>query len=163
MINIHIRSRKSPRKKWFDYTIPLWYFVMICTKNRRQYFGEIVNGGMMLNEIGKVCSEYLKEIENLRKNVHINEYVIMPNHVHMIVILGKWNADRNDKNIINHRRGVSIIRPEYWIWNYNTVMARDDFLNRPYGWPTVWNIIKLFEWNITKYTKKTYNTIHMAI
>lgn len=68
---------------------------------------------MRLNRLGRICSECLKEMENLRKNVHINEYVIMPNHVHMILILGKWNVNRNDKNIINHPRGVSIIRPEY--------------------------------------------------
>jgi hypothetical protein len=36
----------------------------------------------------------------------------------------------------------------------NLNMVRDGFLNRPYGWPTVWNIIKLFKWKVTKYAKK---------
>jgi hypothetical protein len=97
-----------------------------------------VNGVMVLNELGKICETYTKEIEKFRKNVQIHEYVIMPNHVHMIVVLGKRNIDWNDKNIVNHRRDVSIIRPDYSMKINNTIqinlnMVRDGFLNRPYG------------------------------
>jgi REP element-mobilizing transposase RayT len=59
--------------------------VTICTKNREHFFGEIVKGKIILSEMGNIVEQ---EIENnLRENILIDSYVIMPNHVHTIIII----------------------------------------------------------------------------
>ncbi len=86
---------KSMRLKSWDYTTPWWYFVTISTHNHKNYFGQIISGEIQLNEIGKVTQyEWLKTAE-LRGNVELDEYIIMPNHIHAIVILNEDNISRN--------------------------------------------------------------------
>jgi len=46
---------------------------------------------MVLSKIWSVCDQEIIRIEKMRKNVEIHAYVVMPNHVHMIVVLGEWN------------------------------------------------------------------------
>ena len=63
----------------------------ICTKNRENYFGEIVDGKMILNEYGKIAEQNWKNILNHYQNVDIDEFVVMPNHIHGIIILSVGN------------------------------------------------------------------------
>ncbi|MCK5416695.1 transposase [Candidatus Parcubacteria bacterium] len=78
---------KSRRRDGYDYATDGWYFVTICTKNKFPYFGEIINGKMVLNEIGDIIkSEWLKT-GIIRKNVIIDYFVTMPNHFHGIVVI----------------------------------------------------------------------------
>jgi len=91
---------KSIRLKYWDYTTPWWYYVTISTKNHNNYFGEIINGIMHLNEIGKIAQNEWLETEKLRENVELDEFVIMPNHMHGIIILSNNNG-------VETRRGVS--------------------------------------------------------
>ena len=67
------------------------YFVTICTKDRVHYFGEIVNGEMKLTEIGQYLQEQIIETPIIRvhMNIEIPLYVIMPNHVHLIVLINE--------------------------------------------------------------------------
>jgi len=91
---------KSIRLKYWDYSTPWWYFVTISTKNHKSYFGKIVNGKMVLNEIGIIAKhEWIKTAE-LREIVELDEFVIMPNHIHGIIILSEYQ-------IVETRRGVS--------------------------------------------------------
>ncbi|MDD2917100.1 MAG: transposase [Candidatus Gracilibacteria bacterium] len=78
----------SNRLKGYDYSSEGVYFITICTKNCENYFGEIVEGKMVLNEIGKVADRFLREIPDHFQNVSIGEYVIMPNHVHIVIMIG---------------------------------------------------------------------------
>jgi len=67
------------------------YFITNCTKNRNRFFGEVINGKMVLNEIGEIVQcEWLKTFE-LRPyiNLSMGEYVVMPNHFHGIIGIGK--------------------------------------------------------------------------
>ena len=87
----------SARLQNWDYGRNAAYFVTICTKNREHYFGDIVNGEMQLSVIGKLAeTEWLKTFD-LRPdmNLTMGEYVIMPNHFHAIIIIGKneYNTD----------------------------------------------------------------------
>ena len=78
------------RLQGYDYGANGCYFVTICTKNREHYFGEIVDGEIQLSEIGKIAKlEWLKTIE-LRPNMNLllDEFVVMPNHIHCIVCIG---------------------------------------------------------------------------
>ena len=82
-----IRNRKTPRAKWHDYN-GAEYFVTICTKNREHYFGEIHDGQMQLTVVGEWLKMQIENTETIRGgDVSIPLYVIMPNHVHLIVYI----------------------------------------------------------------------------
>ncbi len=83
-----IKHRKLNRLKGFDYSSNGYYFVTICTKNRQDYFGNIINNKMVLNKYGIIVSKQWlwlkKQYDNL---IDIDEYVVMPNHFHGILII----------------------------------------------------------------------------
>ncbi|MFH2096637.1 MAG: transposase [Bacteroidota bacterium] len=79
------------RMRNWDYSWNAYYFVTICTRKRVCYFGEIRNGEIILTEIGKLIEKYWYEIPNHFKNIVLDEFVIMPNHIHGIL---KINAQR---------------------------------------------------------------------
>ena len=80
----------SARAKWHNYSGGD-YFITICTAKREHYFGKIKNGEMQLTEIGKYADECVQKIETHYDDVEIPLYVIMPNHVHMIICIdGKY-------------------------------------------------------------------------
>ncbi|MDR9419564.1 transposase [Gracilimonas sp.] len=76
---------KSIRLDGWDYRIPWFYFVTICTKDRCHYFGEIRDGIMGLSEQGCAAWYFWNEIPNHFDNVKLDEFVVMPNHVHGII------------------------------------------------------------------------------
>ena len=91
----NLPQRKSPRAKWHDYNGGN-YFVTLCTKNRELYFGDIVEGRMELSEIGEYAHYCAEKIPKINENVLVPEFVVMPNHVHMIVIVDnpiEWPDD----------------------------------------------------------------------
>jgi hypothetical protein len=85
----------SARLQNWDYGSDAMYFVTICTSHRECYFGNIVNGEMVLSEIGKIVEpEWLKTFEmRPDMNLQMGEYVVMPNHFHAIISIGinKYN------------------------------------------------------------------------
>ena len=82
----NLPQRKSPRARWHDYT-GADYFVTFCTKNRELYFGDVVDGQMILSEIGKWAVTQIEQTAIIRQNdVEIPMFVVMPNHVHLIVV-----------------------------------------------------------------------------
>ncbi len=78
--------RKPNRLKGYDYSQNGVYFITICTKNRCEILSDICRGGALLRPIGKIIEI---EIENLseRFDINIDKYVIMPNHIHMIITI----------------------------------------------------------------------------
>ena len=85
-------KRKSPRLKEYDYSSPGAYFVTICVKNRAELLSKInvgtdVLGGPenILSTYGEIASKYLIDMSNFYNNVKIDKYVIMPNHIHLII------------------------------------------------------------------------------
>lgn len=76
--------RKSPRANWIDYDCGL-FFITICTKSRIHYFGKVLDGEMILSEIGKIVDEELSRPELHHPEIYIPLYCVMPNHVHLIV------------------------------------------------------------------------------
>jgi len=88
--------RKSIRLKEYDYSFTGWYYVTICTKNFRNWFGEIKKGKIILNDLGKIVEEeWLKTME-IRTNVDLDYYVIMPNHFHGNIIIMDVETSRRD-------------------------------------------------------------------
>lgn len=83
----HNRYRRSIRLKGYDYSQPGAYFITICTHERISLFGETKNGFMELNELGEVIrTEWLKTA-TIRPNFTLDEWIIMPNHLHGIIVI----------------------------------------------------------------------------
>ena len=84
-----MKQRKSTRLKEYDYSKPGWYYITICTKDMISCFGEIKNGKMILNGIGKIAEKFWREIPNHYSETELDDYIIMPNHIHGIVIINE--------------------------------------------------------------------------
>jgi putative transposase len=78
---------ESIRLKGWDYRNPGYYFVTICTKNREPYFGHIINGEMHLSPVGEIAVQCWREIPYHHTGVGLDEFVIMPNHAHGIIVI----------------------------------------------------------------------------
>jgi putative transposase len=79
---------ESARKPGWDYTLPGWYFVTICTLGRKPHFGQVTNATVNLSSIGEYADACWKEVPQHHLHVGIDEFVVMPNHMHAIVIIG---------------------------------------------------------------------------
>jgi len=91
---------ESTRLTGWDYSRNGYYLVTICTKNKIPFFGEIDNGKMVLSEIGKIVEREWLKTERLRDNMQFDTWVIMPNHVHGIVIID--NPTTNQPTVETH-------------------------------------------------------------
>lgn len=95
MYNPNIHKRKSIRLKEYDYSQEGYYFITICTQGRRKMLSEIKNENcrngfyarpkITLYKFGKIIKDEIEKINEKYENIKINEYIIMPNHIHMII------------------------------------------------------------------------------
>ncbi len=90
--NPEIHHRRSIRLRGYDYSQCGAYFITICVQHRKCLFGKIVNGEMILNEYGKIVELCLNAISTHYQNVILDEYIIMPNHIHIIIIVGAGSS-----------------------------------------------------------------------
>jgi putative transposase len=97
---------ESTRLSHWDYSSPAWYFVTICTQDRRTHFGDIVDGSIRLSPIGKIVRDEWRKTAGIRPNVDLDEFVVMPNHIHGIVVI-KPLVDGGTPRVETPRRGVS--------------------------------------------------------
>jgi len=81
------RNRKSIRLKGYEYSQPGHYFITICTHQRANLFGTIRGGQMVLNAIGAIADKCWRAIPGHYANVRVDEFVIMPNHVHGVIVI----------------------------------------------------------------------------
>ena len=84
----------STRLKIWDYSTPWWCYVTICTKYMRCWFGDASHGKIVLNDVGKIVNEEWRRSKTVRDNVDLDYYVIMPNHIHGIIILDAVETTR---------------------------------------------------------------------
>lgn len=83
----NLPNRKKLRYENFDYSENGYYFVTILTKNRENFFGKIKNGEVVLSEIGKMAHTFFQEIPLHFPDCQVDEFIIMPNHIHGIIII----------------------------------------------------------------------------
>ncbi len=100
-----MKTRKCNRLKDYDYSEEGCYFVTICTNDKVNYFGEIQNAGMILNEYGKIAFNMWAGLPNVFKNIELDEFVVMPNHIHGIIIINNnvgnaYPVPENESNSI---------------------------------------------------------------
>ncbi len=103
-------QRKSPRLQGYDYRQVGAYFVTICTVKRLALFGGIVDGAMNLSPLGQIAVEELLSIPTHWQSVHLDACVVMPNHVHAILVLD-IPEDPDAKNGVptNHLVGTAFM------------------------------------------------------
>ena len=82
-----LHDRKSNRLKGYDYSQQGYYYVTICTRNREESLGGIEDNHMILNDYGEIAKNTWLEIPNHFPNIAIDEFTIMPNHVHGIIVI----------------------------------------------------------------------------
>ena len=81
------RRRKQLRLRDFDYTQSGYYFVTICTDERQCLLGDVADGKMLLNHAGKIAYDCWTDLPNHYAHVELDEFVVMPNHVHGIIVI----------------------------------------------------------------------------
>ncbi len=97
--NPEINRRRSMRLHKRDYSAVGKYFLTICTRNRELIFGTIENKSMRLSPIGNIAERYWKNIPHHFPNIKLDEYCIMPNHIHGILIIGEKHDIETPSNV----------------------------------------------------------------
>src|SRR3989338_2901583 len=82
-----MEHRKYNRLLGYDYSQNGYYFVTVCTYNRIEWLGKIENDRMILNECCQVILECWHDIPNHYRNVKLDESVVMPNHIHGVIVI----------------------------------------------------------------------------
>ena len=85
------RNRKPQRLKNRDYSKNGYYFVTFCSRFFVRWFGKIEDDEMVLNQYGRIVEKFILEIPKHYSGVYIDEFVIMPNHIHLIIIIYRKN------------------------------------------------------------------------
>jgi putative transposase len=98
---------ESTRIKDFDYSSNNWYYVTINTKNFINYFGKVNQKKVILNKLGYVVKEQWLKISDIRTGVELDYFIIMPNHLHGIIII---NEATESKKVKTHR-DASLLNP----------------------------------------------------
>jgi REP element-mobilizing transposase RayT len=102
-----MKERKLTRLKGYDYSHNGYYFVTICTKDREEWFGKVENGKMVLSTSGEVAGNSWAEIPLHFQQIQIDQFSVMPNHVHGILIIeedmvGNAYMRSNQRNAFMH-------------------------------------------------------------
>lgn len=135
-----IHHRRSIRLRGHDYSGRGVYFVTILTQNRRRLFGTVVNGRMALSEAGRIAARCWQEIPQHFPNVSLDAWVVMPDHVHGILVIqadghggtipGKDRPHGTARTIGSMVRGFKIgvtkaLGESPWHRNYHEMILRD--------------------------------------
>jgi len=105
-----IHHRHSIRLQGYDYSQPGVYFVTICVHDRECLFGEIVDGVMVRNDFGRMVMEEWTRSAELRSEIELGEFVVMPNHFHGIVVIS-GNTDNGIQREGGQCRGDRPVAP----------------------------------------------------
>ncbi len=121
MLDSQRRSRRSVRKKGHDYCGPGVYFVTICTQEGRPWLGDVAEGVVKINARGRMVERWWLELVRKFPSVALGTYVIMPDHMHGIVILRDASS------------GVSLPQVIHWFKTMTTNAYLRDV--RQHLWP----------------------------
>jgi putative transposase len=137
----------SARLKNYDYSSAGAYFITICTKDRHNFFGTIIGDQMQLSPIGQIVHDEWIKTEKIRSKVIVDKFVIMPNHVHGILVLTEDQRRRDvlAKRLYNNQREKNYT-------GTNKTMSKIS----PHK-DSVSNMIKFFKRQVTKYARENTN------
>ncbi len=102
-------KRKPTRLQYFDYSSVGAYFITICTHNRHKILSYIVGGDVLdapgkgeLSSYGKIAEKYILQMDSFYDDIKVERYVIMPNHIHMILFVRDGGASRTSPPTRQH-------------------------------------------------------------
>jgi REP element-mobilizing transposase RayT len=100
--NPDIHHRRSIRLKGYDYSRSGLYFITLCVVDRICVFGNIVDGKMQLNDIGRLVEEeWLNTVDVRNGDVRLHNYIVMPNHFHAIIEICECRGELHSPQILN--------------------------------------------------------------
>ena len=102
------QKQRQHRLPGYDYTQPGSYFITICTHDREHFFGEVKEGQVLLTIIGRIAEVFLQVIPHKFSNSTLDTWVVMPNHVHLILVL--WPDDENSNSDNDSDSGYAVAR-----------------------------------------------------
>ena len=97
----NLPNRQSIRLSNYDYSQEGSYFITLVTQDRLHLFGKIEDGKMILNSLGKILEEEWKMTIQLRPNITLGEFIIMPDHMHMILTISSKMEKKEDREWIH--------------------------------------------------------------
>ncbi len=136
----------------WDYGWNAYYFITICTEGREFYFGEIVNKKMKLSEIGILANKFWLEIPKHFQHVTLDEYIIMPDHIHGIILIDKPKSGDRGNNTVKTRQCLVSTAMNTNKNEDNKTVGQTRFRNQ--GKNTLSSIIGSFKSVVTKNARK---------
>ena len=107
------------RLKGFDYSSQGCYFVTVCTHNKRDIFGNVD----ALSDMGRIASEELELVEKRIPGVKVEKYIVMPNHIHAIIVIGCEYCD-NELNVETYFNQQEFMNLEQIVQLYKSGVTR---------------------------------------
>ena len=146
---------KSARLLNWNYSTPGYYFITICTLNQNKFLGKIIDEKIILSSRGTVVQEELLKTFKIRRNIILDEYIIMPNHIHLLIKVISQNSVETHcvrLNIKNNRLN-NIKTPNIYLLKrdaYNASLQKISIKSKE----IIPNIIKLFKGSVSSRFKK---------
>lgn len=158
-------KRKPTRLKDFDYSSATAYFITICTQNRKNILSTIVGEGFPLPQLslcGKIVDKWIKNLPKKYQEISVDSYVIMPNHIHLLLLLSDGDGRGNpsptvdkaigwlkyqatkDINKISNTQGKKVFQRSFYD---HIIRNRNDYqeiYNYIYENPIRWHFDKLY-------------------
>ena len=141
-------DRKATRIPNYDYTVDNYYFITVCTHEKRCIFGKPDK----LNELGKIASECLGKVGALFESVTVDNYIVMPNHIHAIIIIENNSAKRVDLSIVVGQYKSAVTRkiheknPDFIVWQRS---FHDHIIRHQSEYEKIWQYVQFNsqKWN----------------
>lgn len=159
---------ESTRLQNWDYGRDAAYFITICTKDREHFFGELKNGKMQVSPVGAIAHVLWFEIKNHAKHIELGEFVVMPNHLHGILILDGNNnlygsdlvgtthalslQSYNNVSTVGKGHALSLQNAEFPPPSQNPTPGQKRFQNQ--GKNTISSIVGSYKSAVTKYCNR---------
>jgi REP element-mobilizing transposase RayT len=123
------KKRKSPRLSGHNYSKPGWYFITLTVKYRGWDFGRIVEQKIVYNKAGKIAKALWLEIPNRYESMYLDEYVIMPDHIHGIIQIVP-------KKLKNQTRRLPKTKKSGGVTGYHNPMLQKQSISNAMRWFT---------------------------
>ncbi len=156
----NFQQRKNIRLKYYDYSNPGYYFITICTKNKKHIFwdknvGETC-GLQKLSTAGIIVNDEINKIQTIYQNVKVPNYVVMPNHIHMIIVLECASENRRPQvaptisRIIQQFKGSITKQIGFPVWQRSFY---DHVIRNEQEYQEIWEYVDLnpLKWEEDKY------------
>lgn len=156
-------KRKPNRLNNYDYSTNGAYFITICTKNRRCFFWENVGASIArpydydLSEYGKIVDDAIIRINDIYPCVYVDKYVVMPNHIHIIIRIDKLTCGRpmvapTVSTVVQQMKGHVTKQIGFSVWQK---LFHDHIIRNKNDYETIWEYIAT---NPEKWTEDCFYT-----